>query len=275
MTTYPLPNLEAAARFSVSLQLDPLTPDGLDWYAAALEVLDRAVEAEADVIEDAYLAGAAFEMADNVNVVTDHFPYMVLVVAIAIVVLTGVAFQSVVVPLRALVTTGITLLFCYGLVSLVYVHEALGWLRFYGLRGDGSLFFLGPPSSFAIQCGLAIDYDLFLLVRVREYWAEGHSTREAICRGLHKSGTVISAAGVIMAIAFSGLLFSGSAAMTQLSLYLVSCVLFDTFVVRPLLVPALFSLAAETNWWPGDQCTKRVHGTRAAGSPEAPGSTKE
>ena len=63
--------------------------------------------------------------------------------------------------------------------------------------------------------------------------------------------------------------------MTQLSLYLVSCVLFDTFVVRPLLVPALFSLAAETNWWPGDQCTKRVHGTRAAGSPEAPGNTKE
>ena len=274
MTTYPMPPLEAAARFSISLQLDPLTPDGLDWYAAALEVLDRAVEAEADVIEDAYLAGAAFEMADNVNVVTGHFPDMVLVVAIAIVVLTGVAFRSVVVPLRALVTTAITLLFCYGLVSLVYVHESLGWLHFYGLRGDGSLFFLGPPSSFAIQCGLAIDYDLFLLVRVREYWAEGHSTREAICRGLHKSGTVISAAGVIMAVAFCALLFSSSAAMNQLSLYLVSCVLFDTFVVRPLLVPALFSLAAETNWWPGDRCTERVPRTHVVGSPEVASSTK-
>ena len=78
-----------------------------------------------------------------------------------------------------------------------------------------------------------------------------------------------------MAVAFCALLFSSSAAMNQLSLYLVSCVLFDTFVVRPLLVPALFSLAAETNWWPGDRCTKRAPRTHAVGSPEGADSTKK
>lgn len=257
LSTFPAP-LDELTRFSISLQIDPLTPQGRTWYASALARLDALAAQEAATIGALHLGGAAFEMCDNINVVDEYFPWMVLVTSVAILLLTGLAFRSAVVPLRALFTTAVTLLFCYGLVNLVYVHGVLNPLGFYGLQGDGSLFFLGPPSTFSIQCGLAIDYDMFLLVRVREYWLEGLDTREAICRGLYKSGNVISAAGVIMAVAFSGLLLSGSAAMNQLSLYLVSSVLYDTFVVRPLLVPALFSLAAATNWWPGSRCVHRT-----------------
>jgi putative drug exporter of the RND superfamily len=61
-----------------------------------------------------------------------------------------------------------------------------------------------------------------------------------------------------MAIAFSGLLFSGTPGMNQMAAYLVFAVLYDTFVVRPLVVPSLFSMFADANWWPGDRCSKRA-----------------
>jgi len=67
---------------------------------------------------------------------------------------------------------------------------------------------------------------------------------------MHKTGKIITAAGVIMAIAFSGLLLSGISAMNQLSFYLVFSVLFDTFIVRSLLVPSLMGLLKDVNWWP-------------------------
>ena len=75
-------------------------------------------------------------------------------------------------------------------------------------------------------------------------------TLRAIRHGVCATGYIISSAGVIMAIAFSGLLLSSIPTVNQLAVYLVFAVLFDTFVVRPFAVPALMSLLGETNWWP-------------------------
>jgi putative drug exporter of the RND superfamily len=182
---------------------------------------------------------------------------MIAVTAGAILVVIGIAFRSLVIPLRAVLTIAVTLAFCYGWTVFVYVDGALAWTHFWGFSQQYALLWMPPLVSFSILVGLSVDYDIFLLVRIREEWLAGFDTREAICCGVAKSGNIISSAGVIMAVAFSGLLFSGTSAMNQLSFYLVFAVLFDTFVVRPLLAPALFSLAADTNWWPGDRWMTR------------------
>ena len=88
-------------------------------------------------------------------------------------------------------------------------------------------------------------------MRVREYRESGrYSTQQAVALGLYRTGSVITAAGTVMAIAFSGLLFSDIPALNQVSLYLVAAVLFDTFVVRTLVLTSAVGLLRDAAWWP-------------------------
>ena len=91
---------------------------------------------------------------------------------------------------------------------------------------------------------------MFLVSRIVEYRAEGKSDVDSVLLGLAKTGRIIAAAGIIMAIAFFGLLLSNQASMNQLSFFLVVAVLFDTFVVRLFLVPAMMGILGKANWWP-------------------------
>ena len=100
------------------------------------------------------------------------------------------------------------------------------------------------------MAGLGLDYDIFLLSRVVEYVDNGHSTTDSIIHGLDKTGHIITAAGLIMAVAFGGLLFSNISILNECSFFLVVSVLLDTFLVRSILVPALMAIFGEWNWWP-------------------------
>jgi len=79
----------------------------------------------------------------------------------------------------------------------------------------------------------------------------GYPTSEAIKKGLYKTGSIITAAGLIMSVAFGSLLFSSSSSVNQLAFYLVWTVVFDTFIVRPLVAPIIMSYFGEANWFPG------------------------
>jgi uncharacterized membrane protein YdfJ with MMPL/SSD domain len=107
---------------------------------------------------------------------------------------------------------------------------------------------------FSVLVGLGLDYDLFLFLRVLEYREAGFSTEASMRKGLYRTGSVITTAGLIMVIAFGGMQFSHSMVLNQFSLMLFVCVIVDTFLVRTTLVPALVSLAGEYNWWP-----RKVH----------------
>jgi len=131
------------------------------------------------------------------------------------------------------------------------VHGWFNFLHFQGLQGYDAIYWAPPIVSFSLIVGIGLDYDIFLLVRIKEYREMGYSTHEAIVLGYAKTGHIITAAGVIMAVAFSGLLFSDIPGMNMLSFYMVFSVIFDTFVVRSLLVPSTMSLLREANWWPG------------------------
>ena len=109
--------------------------------------------------------------------------------------------------------------------------------------------------TFSIIVGLGLDYDVFLISRILEFRLNEFDDDGAVLKGLYKTGGIITAAGIIMAVAFSGLLMSGELLLNQTAFILVAAVLIDTFVVRTILVPVLMGLVsklmgAEVSWWP-------------------------
>lgn len=237
-----------------SLDWDPSGPEGEVFYRDALRFVD---EWNGSSQSRVYISGGGGW--DGVFLTYNWFPFMILITTLVVLLFLGVCFRSVLIPLRAAATIAISLLFVYGANSLIYVYGVLDWMHFWGFQKMGALLWMPPIVSFSIVVGLSLDYDLFLLVRVQEYHRlDLYSTEECISRGLYHTGKIITSAGIIMAIAFSSLLFSATPAMNLLSAFLVLAVLYDTFVVRILLVPALFSIGAQWNWWPGSQFTKKV-----------------
>lgn len=215
----------------------------------------------------AQIAGVAADTFDAITASYAEFPLMAGITCLAILLLVGFAFKSIMVPLRALFTTAVTLSFVYGFADMTYEYGALNWTGLKGLQSTQAVFWLIPLLSFCIIIGIGLDYDIFLLVRVHEYWMEGYTLRESLLRGLSKTGHIISAAGVIMAIAFSGLLFSSQPAVNQLAFFLVVSVLFDTFIVRPIMVPALMILLRRASFWPSKQPIRRSHRDRGIKRP--------
>ena len=109
---------------------------------------------------------------------------------------------------------------------------ALEFLGFYGLRSTGGLCWIPPVLCFCMLVGLGLDYHVFLLSRVVEFRLAGFGDREAVLLGLAKTGTIITAAGMIMALAFLGTLFAHEPLLAQLSFFVIVAVLVDTFIVR-------------------------------------------
>merc|ERR1712223_100899 len=155
---------------------------------------------------------------------------------------------------------GVPMCFVYGLAVMVYQHGLLSGLNTEAVANTNGLYWLIPVMTVTILIGLALDYDIFLFARIYEYRVMGGvPTHEAIVRGVYKTGSIITAAGIIMGIAFCGLLLSAITSLNQTGFILVIAVLVDTFVIRTSLVPAVLSIAKEINWWPGlnPQCKNK------------------
>ena len=117
------------------------------------------------------------------------------------------------------------------------------------------MYWIIPVMSFSILTGLALDYDILLLSRVVEYRRVGWSDRAAVCLAVERTGGIITAAGLIMAVAFAGLLIPKTVVLNQYGFSLLLGVLIDTFAMRPLLVPVVIALLGDIpgraiNWWP-------------------------
>jgi uncharacterized membrane protein YdfJ with MMPL/SSD domain len=109
---------------------------------------------------------------------------------------------------------------------------------------------------FGVLCGISLDYDTFTLTRIVEYRTVGFSDTDSVRAGLASSFKVVTTAGFIMTIAFCGLLFSDLPVLNQISFFLVTAVLFDTFVVRMFYVPSMMILLGKYNWFPRKDLAK-------------------
>ena len=245
---------------TLRLPIDPFSHAGTRWlgdFRAAI----TAAQAEADVeyvravapidLPRIALALGAANVLDAEAAVMATLPLMAGVTLGVVFILVTAAFRSLVVPLRAVLSISLTLAWVYGFLVAVYQHGLLVWTGIPAFQpAPQGLSWMTPVLSFAVMVGLGLDYDVFLLTRIYEERTNGMGDRASIVRGLVHSGNIITAAGCIMAIAFTGLLINATPALNQLAAALVASVLLDTFVVRTLLLPSVMGLLGSWNWWP-------------------------
>jgi RND superfamily putative drug exporter len=172
--------------------------------------------------------------------------YIALVVGLSLIILIGV-FRSLLVPIIATGGFILSLLADYGVLVAVFQW---GWLAsVFGIHSLGPVLNFLPIILVGILFGLAMDYQLFLASGMREAYIHGATARVAVMRGFRAGRTVVIAAAIIMISVFGGFIFSDSIFIVALGLGLASGVLFDAFIVRMLLMPALMHLLGRSAWW--------------------------
>lgn len=237
----------------VTISVDPMGAEGLHWIRAAqasLRNFTKTTDYEWGITN---MAVSMFETRAKAY---KSFPIMVGVTCGAVIIIVALIFRSVLLPIRLLFTLGLTILWTYGLASLVFCVGVLDWTGL-GLGTLGELYWVVPVIVVTIIFGLGVDYDVFLFTRVTEYRAKGFSTIDSIRYGYYHTGSIITGAGIVMAIAFSGLMLSRQHILQHLGFFLSTSVLLDTFIVRMLLVPSLLYFLGDFNWWPNSIVRKK------------------
>jgi RND superfamily putative drug exporter len=222
-------------------------PDS-DAAKRAVERLRAAVHAVAGA--DALVGGYTAQQYDTQATAERDRVLIIPVVLLIILVILIALLRSLVTPVLLVATVGLNYLATLGVAALVFTHL----LGFTGT--DASV----PLYGFVFLVALGVDYNIFLMTRVREESAR-HGTREGVRRGLVSTGGVITSAGVVLAATFAALIVIPLAFMAQLAFIVAFGVLLDTLVVRSLLVPALVRDLGARAWWPGPLA-------RADGTPE-------
>ncbi|MET9972104.1 MMPL family transporter, partial [Streptomyces sp. NPDC006356] len=172
-------------------------------------------------------------------------PYLITVVGLAILLLMLV-FRSILVPLKAALGYLLSVLAALGTVVLVFQHGHGASLL--GLESTGPIMSMMPIFLVGIVFGLAMDYEVFLISRVREAYVHGDRPTQAIVTGFNTSTRVVTAAALIMIAVFSGFIGSGESMIKTIGFGLAAAVLFDAFVVRMAIVPAVLTLLGDRAW---------------------------
>jgi RND superfamily putative drug exporter len=202
-------------------------------------------------------AGRAVEMTgtaqinrDSVSAVTSRMPWVLGIIAVITFVLLFLLTGSVVLPLKALALNVLSLTAAFG--AMVWIFQD-GHLGGFGTTPTGTLVANVPVLLFCIAFGLSMDYEIFLLSRIREHWLASPRTRadndECVAMGVAHTGRVVTAAALVMSIAFAGLI-AGQVSLTRMfGVGLMLAVLVDATVVRMVLVPAFMHVLGRRNWW--------------------------
>ncbi|MFD9467572.1 MMPL family transporter, partial [Streptomyces sp. NPDC060027] len=231
-----------------------LQPTGSVDGKAATDLVERVRQVRGD--EPVEVTGVAARLVDFRAMLADRAPWAAVTVLVGILVLLFAFTGSVLIPLRTIATTLLSLGAALGVVVWVFQDGHLAGVL--GAEGLGSLSLTAPPLIIAIAFGLAMDYELFILARMRETWLRTGDHREAVVTGLRRSGRVVSCAALLLAIVFGAFMTGGFSPILQIGLGLTLAVLIDATVVRMLLVPATMALLGKRAWWaPGS--LRRAH----------------
>eukprot|EP01059_Diplonema_ambulator_P030443 TRINITY_DN5215_c1_g1_i1.p1 TRINITY_DN5215_c1_g1~~TRINITY_DN5215_c1_g1_i1.p1 ORF type:complete len:905 (+),score=169.70 TRINITY_DN5215_c1_g1_i1:1988-4702(+) len=198
-----------------------------------------------------YITGGNTVSRDFAKIVDESTIFMLGSIIGFVCVVVLIFFRSAMLPLRMALTISYTVATTFGVTYYVFQTDAFHWMFPYLKDFGHAIFWAVPSMAICITVALGMDYDVFLLTRIYEYRSEHKYTSEAaIIKGLCKTGPIITGAGIIMTIAFAGLILSSCVALNQFGVILCVSVLLDTFVVRSLFVPATMFLCKEWVWWP-------------------------
>jgi RND superfamily putative drug exporter len=237
-----------AALFEVTLR-DTVTLDGS--LAAVRRIRTISTDSMPTFEGDALMVGGfAASSEDFRQELIRRFPLLVLVVLSVTAVMLGVVFRSVLVPIKAVIMNCFSVAAAFGLTVVVFQWGVGASLI--GLEGPTrAIFALGPVLVFAIVFGLSMDYEVFLLARIKEEFDASHDNDAATIAGLAATGATITNAALIMILVFGAFAFARVLAVQMVGFGLAVAVLLDATVIRMVLVPAVMHLAGRFNWWPG------------------------
>ncbi|MGX1630422.1 MMPL family transporter [Streptomyces albidoflavus] len=241
------------------VRIDATLQDGADSDAAKETVARLRTAVHAVDGADAVVGGYTAQQYDTQRTAeADRNLIMPVVLAIILVILIAL-LRSLVTPLLLVLTVALNFAATLGIASLVFTHV-------FGFTGtDASV----PLYGFVFLVALGVDYNIFLMSRVREETAL-HGTREGVRRGLTTTGGVITSAGVVLAATFAALGVIPLAFLAQIAFIVAFGVLLDTLVVRSLLVPALVRDIGPASWWPGALSRRAEPAKEATGEPRNP-----
>jgi len=195
----------------------------------------------------ALVGGASANAVDLIDSIGAHLPWMGAFVVAVMLVLLFVAFGSVVLPVKAVVMNVVSLGASFGVVTWIFQDGHLSGLL--GFTSPGYLDATQPILMLGIIFGLSMDYEVFLLSRVREEWDRTGDNTMAVANGLQSSGRIITSAALLLAVVIGGFATSGIVFLKMIGIGMLVAVLIDATVVRALLVPATMRLLGTANWW--------------------------
>ena len=205
----------------------------------------RAVDPGAGV--NALVGGTSANAVDLIASIGSRLPWMAAFVMAVMLVLLFVAFGSLILPLKAVVMTVVSLGASFGVVTWIFQDGHLsGLLRF---TSPGYLDVTQPILMLAIIFGLSMDYEVFLLSRVREEWDRTRDNVTAVANGLQHSGRIITSAALLLAVVIGAFATSSILLMKMIGVGMLVAILLDATVVRAMLVPATMRLLGSANWW--------------------------
>jgi RND superfamily putative drug exporter len=197
---------------------------------------------------DVQLGGLAAQNEDFINAVYGNFPLMIALIALITFVLLARAFRSLLLPLKAVVLNVISVGAAWGVLELVW-QAGHGSSQIWGIAATGSITAWIPLMVFAFLFGLSMDYEVFILARMREEYDATGSTNTAVVRGIGRTGRLVTSAALILFLAFVSLASGPETEIKVLATGLAAGILLDATVIRALLVPAVISLFGRWNWW--------------------------
>lgn len=220
----------------------------IDARSSEGEQLIAALRGIAPPTPETVIGGSAAQYTDSQHGVLDNVPRAILWIALTTLILLFLFTGSVLLPVKAVLLNLLSLGATFGVLKLIfqdgYLNGLLGGFTVRGTLDTSQLVLI-----VVIVFGLSMDYEMFLLSRIKELHDEGADTEHAVALGLQRSGRIITAAAWILAVVFAAFITSGVSSMKLMGLGISFAVLLDATIVRALLVPALMRIAGRWNWW--------------------------
>ena len=242
-----------------------VAPSGPEWNRAgthiveAIPVPDSGTSEGHDTLngvrDTAHAAGAGVRVGggpaanqDFIDAVYGSFPLMVALIAITTFILLARAFRSLLLPLKAIVLNVLSVAAAWGVLVLVW-QEGHGSDLIWGIQATGSIQSWMPLIIFAFLFGLSMDYEVFILSRMREEYDRTGSTDAAVVQGIGRTGRLVTSAALILFLAFTSMASGPDTSVKMFATGLAAGILIDATIIRALIVPAVISLMGRWNWW--------------------------
>ncbi|MGW2263027.1 MMPL family transporter [Streptomyces koyangensis] len=243
--TPPVPNEAGDTAMFTVIPKD--RPNSTETETLVHDIRDFGDTLKSDDGAEVYVTGATAMNIDFSEKMNDALlPYLALVVGLAFLLLM-VVFRSILVPLKAALGFLLSVVAALGAVVAVFQWGWLGGL--FGVEQPGPIMSVMPILMVGVVFGLAMDYEVFLVTRMREAYVHGESPAQAITTGFRHGARVVTAAAVIMIAVFAGFIGSGEQMIKMIGFGLAIAVFFDAFVVRMAIVPAVLALLGKRAWW--------------------------